>query len=58
MLVLTRTEAQSIAIGPDVTVTILAVHGKQVKVGVIAPRNVPVTRSGRRDHDQREKAQP
>jgi carbon storage regulator len=44
MLILTRRIGESIMIGDDVTVTVLNVHGNQVRIGVHAPRDVPVHR--------------
>lgn len=44
MLVLTRKSNQSIMIGDDVEVTILAVSGEKVRVGIDAPKSVPVFR--------------
>lgn len=44
MLILTRKSGESILIGERVTVTILAVNGTQVKVGVDAPKEVSIYR--------------
>lgn len=44
MLVLTRKLQQSIWIGPDIQVTILAIKGGKVRIGVDAPREVPICR--------------
>jgi carbon storage regulator len=44
MLVLTRKLRQSIMIGDDVEVSILAVAGDKVRLGISAPREVPVFR--------------
>jgi carbon storage regulator len=44
MLILTRCIGESINIGDDVQVTILGVKGNQVRIGVNAPREVPVHR--------------
>jgi carbon storage regulator len=43
-LVLTRKIAQAICIGDEITVTVLDVDGQRVKLGVTAPREVPVYR--------------
>lgn len=45
MLVLSRKAGQSIAIGDDVRVVIVAVDGDHVTVGVEAPRELPVHRA-------------
>ena len=44
MLALTRKANESIIINDDIEVTILEIKGDQVKVGVKAPKSVPVYR--------------
>ena len=44
MLVLSRKRGEGIVIGDDVTVTVLEVHGQQVKLGFGAPAEVPIHR--------------
>ena len=44
MLILTRRAEEKLVIGDDVTITILAVKGKKVLMGVEAPSEVPVHR--------------
>jgi len=44
MLVLTRKANQSIMIGDDVEVSVLAVMGEKVRIGIAAPRAIPVFR--------------
>ncbi len=44
MLVLTRKSNQSIMIGDDVEVSVLAITGEKVRIGIHAPRDVPVFR--------------
>ena len=44
MLVLTRKLRQSIMIGHDVEISVLAVSGDKVRLGISAPRSVPVFR--------------
>ena len=44
MLVLTRKTNQSIMIGDDVEVTVLAVSRDKIRLGITAPREVPVFR--------------
>ena len=44
MLVLTRKANQSVMIGDDVEVTVLSVMGEKVRLGIQAPRDVPVFR--------------
>ena len=49
MLVLSRKQGEVITIGNGVTVTVLAVRGDRVKIGVQAPAEVPVHRQEIRD---------
>lgn len=44
MLILTRRVGETLMIGDDVTVTVLGVKANQVRIGVNAPREVPVHR--------------
>ncbi len=44
MLVLTRKENESIMIGDDIEVKLLAIKDSQVKIGISAPRDVAVHR--------------
>ncbi len=44
MLILTRRIGETIMIGNDIRVTVLAVKGNQVRVGIGAPDNVKVHR--------------
>jgi carbon storage regulator len=44
MLVLTRKSNQSIMIGDDVEVSVLAVSGEKVRIGIQAPQEIPVFR--------------
>jgi carbon storage regulator len=44
MLILTRKIGQTIKIGDDVDITVLGVQGKQVRIGIDAPREVSVHR--------------
>jgi carbon storage regulator len=44
MLVLSRRRGEAIMIGDGITVTILAVDGARVKLGIAAPAEVPVHR--------------
>ncbi|MBW7996905.1 MAG: carbon storage regulator CsrA [Candidatus Glassbacteria bacterium] len=44
MLILTRKLGESIAIGDQIKVSLLEVQGKQVKIGVLAPPEVPIHR--------------
>lgn len=42
--ILTRRPAQTVAIGADITVTVLEIRGRQVRIGVNAPRDTFVLR--------------
>ena len=44
MLVLTRKSNQSIMIGDEIEISVLAVMGEKVRIGIEAPRSVPVFR--------------
>jgi carbon storage regulator len=44
MLVLTRKSNQSIMIGDNIEVSVLAIVGEKVRIGIQAPREVPVFR--------------
>lgn len=44
MLILTRRQNQSIKLGSEITLRILAIKGGQVRVGIDAPRDVAVYR--------------
>ncbi|MFB5282824.1 carbon storage regulator CsrA [Peribacillus sp. Hz7] len=44
MLVLTRKLNESIMIGNDIELTILAVEGEQIKLGIKAPKHVDIHR--------------
>jgi carbon storage regulator len=45
MLVLTRKPSQSIMIGDDVEISVLSVTGEKVRLGITAPREVPIFRT-------------
>jgi carbon storage regulator len=44
MLILTRRPMQTVTIGNEVTVTVLAISGNRVRIGVNAPRETTVLR--------------
>jgi len=44
MLILTRRIGETLNIGDDVQVTVLGIKGNQVRIGVSAPKDVPVHR--------------
>ncbi len=57
MLVLSRQRDESIMIGDDVEITIVDVRGDKVRLGITAPKHIPVHRREIYDAIQREKAQ-
>jgi carbon storage regulator len=44
VLVLTRKSNQSIMIGDDIEVSVLSIMGEKVRIGIQAPRDIPVFR--------------
>ena len=44
MLILTRRIGESVFIGDEIRLTILGVRGTQVRIGINAPKDVPVHR--------------
>jgi len=58
MLVLTRKADQSIMIGDDIEVSVLSVLGEKVRIGIRAPRDIPVFRREVYDEIQQEGATP
>jgi carbon storage regulator len=44
MLVLVRKRNESIVIGDDIEVRVLSIEGERVRIGIEAPRDVPVFR--------------
>ncbi len=44
MLILTRKLGESIAIGDNIKVSVLGIHGRQVRIGIEAPQDVIVHR--------------
>ena len=57
MLVLSRQKDESIMIGDDVEITIVDVRGDKVRLGITAPKIIPVHRREVYDAIQAEKAQ-
>lgn len=55
MLVLSRTVDETIRIGDDIEVTVLAIRGDKVRIGVRAPQNITVDREEVFQAKQKEK---
>jgi len=57
MLILTRRVGETLMIGNEVTVTVVAVKGNQVRIGINAPKDVAVHREEIYNRVQSDKAQ-
>ncbi len=44
MLILTRKKDESIMVGSDIEITVIEVQGENVKLGISAPKKVPIHR--------------
>lgn len=44
MLALSRKQGESIMIGNDIEISILEIKGEQIKIGIAAPKSIPVYR--------------
>ena len=55
MLIVTRKPGESVHIGEDIIVKILSVAGQNVRVGIDAPRDVPVHREEVKQRIEKEK---
>jgi len=55
MLVLSRQKDETIVIGDDIEITIVDVRGDKVRLGITAPKEIPVHRREVYDAIQREK---
>ena len=57
MLVLSRQRDESIMIGDDVEITIVDVRGDKVRLGITAPKDIPVHRREIYDAIKKEKSE-
>lgn len=44
MLILTRRIGETIRIGEDVSITVMGIRGHEIRVGIHAPKSIPVHR--------------
>ncbi len=56
MLILTRRVSESLMIGDDINITVLAIRDGQVRLGIDAPKDIAVYREEIYSRIQREKA--
>lgn len=44
MLALTRKKGESLIVGNNIEITVLEIRGDQIKIGISAPKDVPIYR--------------
>ncbi len=57
MLILTRRIGETLNIGDEIQITVLGVKGNQVRLGINAPKDVPVHREEIYERIKQERAQ-
>ncbi len=55
MLILTRRIGEAICIGDEVEVRVLGIKGGQIRLGIVAPKDIPVHREEIYERIQRER---
>jgi carbon storage regulator len=58
MLIITRRQGERIMLGEDVVIHVLEVSGGSVRIGVEAPRSIPVYREELLDTPERARGEP
>jgi len=58
MLVLTRKLGETIVIGDDIVIKVVDIHGKQIRLGIEAPKEIPIFRGEIYDRIQEENKKP
>jgi carbon storage regulator len=58
MLVLSRHRDESIIISDDIVITIVEIRGDKVRLGIVAPKEVPIHRQEVYDKIQKEREDP
>ncbi|GAC1504370.1 MAG: hypothetical protein NVS1B10_09110 [Candidatus Saccharimonadales bacterium] len=49
MLILTRRVGENLLIGPDIVIRVLEIRGRQVRIGIDAPKEISVLREELQD---------
>jgi carbon storage regulator len=58
MLILTRKAGETILIGENISVTVVEIRGRQVRLGIDAPADILVLREEMKLHEQGEPVEP
>jgi carbon storage regulator len=58
MLILTRRAGEALRIGDKIEVTVMAVNGSQVRIGINAPRDIAVDREEIAERKRRDRESP
>ena len=58
MLILTRKENETILIGENISIKVVEIRGRQVRIGIEAPADILVLREEMKLHEQDEAVEP